>query len=238
MIDWIFEFHLAKVKYRRSVWNSCKQYINQQRVFFCFFAVYWSMKTVPWSDESLAPDGSSWKEVCSNELRSVFFASDLSWKRKQPCFSADYEFVFRSLPHNQPDINTSRWEQKYLPTKRQQDCVHCSVLWSLHVCWWCTAESAHVALKRPRTQCRSYTLSIPGLHVERDCTCSGCWLMSVSLGWPVSVAKHFLEIWNWLSQGNLISHPWQCRDKEITFLCISLKKNQYEECGGSPGYLL
>lgn len=47
------------------------------------------------------------KKVCINELRFIFNASNLSWKHKQPCFSMDYEFLFLSLPHNQPDINTS-----------------------------------------------------------------------------------------------------------------------------------
>lgn len=61
----------------------------------------------------------------SNKLRSVFFASDLSWKRKQPCFSADYDFVFRSSPHNQPDINTSVDESKniHLPKDSRIVCI-------------------------------------------------------------------------------------------------------------------
>lgn len=39
-------------------------------------------------------------------------------------------------------------------------------------------------------------------------------------------------MWDCWSQKNVISHRRRPRDREITFLCISLKKNQYEDCGG------
>lgn len=59
------------------------------------------------------------------------------------------------------------------------------------LCWSCLAESRHVPLK-PRTWCRSGSLCIPDLPGERDCACTSCWEMSVSLGWPVSVTSVLL----------------------------------------------
>lgn len=131
MIDWIFEFHLAKVKYRRSVWNSCKQYIKQQRgfvvvVFLLLFIGQWKLC----HEVTRALPLPNYHEKKYVVMDWGPFSTQTTWAGNAN------KFVFESLPHNQSDIHTYK---KYLPTKRQQDYVHCSVLWSLCVlmvhCW-------------------------------------------------------------------------------------------------------
>lgn len=84
--------------------------------------------------------------------------------------------------------------------------------------------------KHPRTQRRPCTLSIPGLRAESERL-----HLNKLLG-DVCVAGTCSRAFPWgMERQNLISHRWQCGDKEITFKCISLKKNQYDGCGEGSG---